>query len=353
MKRLVLSLLTAGLALGNLFMPAMALAADPPPSKPLVLETSPLPINIKADPGKSVSTELRVRQSSGGTEKLKLTLMKFSAYGEEGKPMIKDREPGDDYFDWAKFDRTSFNAPSGEWQTIKMTINVPKTAAFGYYYAVVFSRVGDDVKRPQQTSIAGGTATLVLLEANNPNAKRTLELDSLTSKQRVYEFLPAHFDVKLANTGNVHGVPKGGVFISRGNGRTIVSLPLNLGNGNILPGTKRVYPVEWMEGWPTYKNVEENGKVKLDKKGEPVRRLDWDLTKIMNFRMGKYTAHLVAVYDDGKHDVPIEAELSFWVIPWRFLLVLLAVLALIGFGVYMTIRGTLRGAGRGLKRMRR
>jgi hypothetical protein len=276
--------------------------------------------------------------------------MKFGAFGESGKPELMDRKPGDDYFDWVKFDKTVFDAPPNVWQTVRMTIRVPKTAAFGYYYAPVFSRVGDDVKRGDRTNaLSGATAVLVLLEARNPNAKRTLQLSSFSSEHRVYEFLPSKFFVKLFNSGNVHGVPQGDVFITKGK-KQIAVLSLNAGGGNILPKSKRVYPVEWKDGFPVYKEVVEDGKVKLDKNGKQMRKLSWDWTQADKFRFGKYTAHLFAVYDDGNHDVPIEAQISFWVIPWRFLLVILLILALVGFGVYSMVRGTMRGVTRGTMR---
>jgi hypothetical protein len=362
MKRLWLSLASMGVALSGMLMPMAALAASPTPAPTavpalgsgLVLQTSPLPINLVADPGKSVSADLRVKQSGATDAQLKVSLMKFSAFGEEGKPEILDREPGDDYFDWVKFDKTVFDAPPNVWQTVHMTINVPKTAAFGYYYAVVFSRVGDDVKRDNRTnSIAGATAVLVLLEARNPNANRTLQLSSFSSEHRIYEFLPAKFNVKLQNTGNVHAVPQGDVFIMQGK-KQLATLPINSGGGNILPRSKRVYPAVWNDGYPVYQLVTEDGKVKLDKDGNQVRKLSWDpggFNPFSRIRFGKYTAHVFAIYDDGHRDVPLEADLTFWVIPWRAILVLLLVIGLIGFGVYASVRGTVRGAARGVRRL--
>lgn len=339
-----------GVMLVWLLVPVGVLAADE--SKPLTLQTSPLPISLAVDPGKSVSTNLRVKQSGSETERLKVTLMKFGAFGEEGKPQLLDRQPGDDYFDWVKFDRPEFDAPPNVWQTVRMTIAVPKTAAFGYYYAVVFSRVGDDVRRSGRTnSLSGATAVLTLLDVRSPNAKRTLELTSFGAEHRIYEFLPAKFNVKLANTGNVHGVPHGNVFIMKGK-KQIATLSLNGGGGSMLPNSKRIYPVSWTDGFPLYKPLEVEGKVKLDKNGKQVQQLTWDWSQANKFRMGRYTAHLFAVYDDGSHDVPIEAVLSFWVIPWRFLLAVLVVVFLVGFGIYSSLRGMLQGVKRGTRRLK-
>ena len=57
--------------------------------------------------------------------------MKFNAYGEEGKPQLKDREAGDDYFDWVSFNKTIFKADPNVWQDIIMTIKVPSQKPLG------------------------------------------------------------------------------------------------------------------------------------------------------------------------------------------------------------------------------
>lgn len=337
------------LIVGNFLFPAAARAAE---SKPLNLVTSPLPISLSVTPGTSVTSELRIKQGGAVTEKLKVSLMKFAAFGTEGKPRLVDRGPGDDYFDWVRFDKTTFDAPPNVWQTVKMTINVPKSAAFGYYYAVVFSRAGDDQAPVGESSPTaaynGGSAVLVLMDAKVPNAKRELELVSLTATHRLFEFLPAGFDIKFKNTGNVHMVLHGNLFIMSGK-KQVASLDLNNAQGNILPKSTRVFPLEWLDGFPHFEKVTEDGKVKMDKNNKPVMHLVWsnggagssEVTP--HLRFGKYTAKLFAVYDDGSRDVPMEASVDFWVIPWRFLLVVLLVIVLIGAGVYASTRGAMRG----------
>jgi hypothetical protein len=336
MKRFGLSLWVAVLVMSVLPAPVVTAAE----SKPLNLVTSPLPINLTAKPGTTVSTEIKVKQNSGGTERLKVSLMKFGAFGEEGKPQLMDRQPADTYFDWVKFDKPTFTAPNNVWQTVKMTIALPKSAAFGYYYAVVFTREGDDARQQGNTnSISGGSAVLVLLDANVPGAKREVSVVSLESKHNVYEFLPATFNVKLKNTGNVHVVPHGNIFIMKGK-KQIAALDLNGEQGNILPSSNRIYQAEWTDGFPHFEKTVEDGKVKLNKDGEAITHLVWgdsgSGSKIFtpHIRMGKYTAHLVAVYDDGTRDIPVEAEVSFWVIPWKLILAIILGI----FILYLLIR---------------
>lgn len=303
----------------------------------LNITTSPLPIGLKAKPGESIDTELRVKNSGTQTERLKVGLMKFSAYGEEGKPELKDREPGDDYFDWVKFSETEFTAEPNEWKTIKMTISLPESAAFGYYYAVTFTRANpQDASGGLQSAVRGGTATLVLLEADVPNAKRELSLESFSVGKRTYEFLPARFNMKLHNSGNIHSAPTGTIFIKKGD-KQVATVSVNNTLGNILPNSNRIFTAEWADGFPVYKTKEENGKV-VTKNGQPVSQLDWNLGELRKLRFGKYTATLVMAYDDGTRDVPLEATLTFWVIPWRLIFGILLILTFTGIGIWVTVR---------------
>ena len=119
----------------------------------LNLVTSPIPISLITEPGSTVSADLRVKNGGTKTETLKVNLMKFAAYGEEGKPKLVDRETGDDFFDWISFSEKSFDVAPNEWKTITATLKVPKTAAFGYYYAVTFSRSQEEKVYPSSSSL--------------------------------------------------------------------------------------------------------------------------------------------------------------------------------------------------------
>lgn len=322
--------------LASLFLPAIvhAQASD---SGALNLTTSPLPISIMAKPGETVSTELRVKNSGTKSELLKVGLMKFTAYGEEGKPELKDREAGDDYFDWVTFSENRFVAQPNEWKSITMTVALPKTAAFDYYYAVTFSRAdGSVAAADRQAKVQGGTAILVLVEADVPGAVRTAQITSFTTSHKTYEFLPVDFSIKIKNTGNVHLAPTGNIFILKGK-KVVDTIQVNATEGNVLPGSSRIFQSSWTNGFPSYETKNVDGKVVL-KNGKPVQELSWKITQIKNLRAGKYTAHLTMVYDDGHRDVPLDATVSFWVIPWRiialFVLLPLAILALI---VYLVV----------------
>ncbi len=329
----------------------------------LRLTTSPLPINLKTAPGSIVTANLKVKNDGTKTENIKISLMKFKADSQTGAPMLLDREPGDDFFDWVSFSESSFTLPSNEWKTITAAFNVPTTASFGYYYAVVFSRADEEVKPGErQTVITGGTATLVLLEVQVPNAKREIQITEFSADKKMYEFLPAAFTVKLRNTGNVHIAPRGNIFIqhlpggegagfiNKGNKTDIAILEVNPGQGSILPDSPRSFEEKWDDGFPVYQVKTENGNAVLDDKGNQVYELKWDFKDASKLRFGKYTAKLLMVYDDGKRDVPIEGEVSFWVVPWRIIVYVFAVIFIPALIVYLYMKWRMKKMRRQLEK---
>lgn len=324
-------MLVAGLAaLGVMTLTSHAASAAEQPVSELRLSNSGLPISLVANPGTTVTTDIRIRNEGAQAETLRTGLMKFGARGEEGRPELMDREAGDTYFDWVSIQPGEFAIQPGEYKTVRVSIDVPKEAAFGYYYAVTFSRASDE-KPAKGQAVKGSIASLILLEANVPGAKRELQVVEFKSEKKLYEFLPASFSVKIRNTGNVHAVPHGDVSINQGD-KELGRLQLNPAGGYILPGTNRVFTLEWNDGFPRYVAKEENGKTLLDDKGNVQRQLETDWGKAAKFRIGEYTANLLLIYDDGQKDVPIEAATKFHVIPWKILAVvaLIAILIIVG-----------------------
>ena len=215
-----------------------------------------------------------------------------------------------------------------------MTINVPKTAGFGYYYAITFSRAGKETPTgDRKTVLRGATAILVLLDTLNPNARKEANIVSFASQKGLYEYLPATFVTRVHNPGNIHMAPIGNVFIMQGK-KNIGQVAFNSDKGNILPGSHRIFKTDWNEGFPRYVDKTENNQTILDKKNEPVRRLEWNLNDISKIRFGKFTANALVVYDNGKRDIPVEASVTFWVIPWRFLLVMTLIFGLVLAGLW-------------------
>jgi hypothetical protein len=323
----------AAIVIGIVLPPAEAYAQATVTRPPLSLTTSPLPLSVVTQPGKTVSADIRVKNNSTTPEKLKIELLKFGANGESGNPQLHERESKDTYFDWVSFSEQTFTAEPNVWKTIKMTIKTPPGSAFGYYLAVLFSRASPDKPTGGASAVEGGVASLVLLDVEAPGAKREAKVVNLTADRKVYEFLPANLNIRLRNSGNVHVSPSGSIIVKHG-GKQVGTMDFNTARGNILPSSNRVFESSWNDGFPHYEEKTEGTK--------KTKVLKWDFGQLQKFRFGHYTATLIAVYDDGQRDVPIEATVGFWVIPWRILGVLLLILLLVGAGVWMVLRSIWR-----------
>jgi len=327
---------------GLLQKPAVVAAA---PQEGFNIVTSPLPIKLLTSPGKTVETELRLNNQGSKPEDIKVGLMKFGASGDTGQPNLFDIKPADTYASWVHFSPSQFTAPPNTWMTVKMTIDVPQDAGLGYYLAVTFSRVSQPGIKAT-ADLHGAVATLVLLDVHTPNEKREMNIASFTTDHGLYEYLPATFKVKLHNTGNIYLTGSGNIFIQRGD-KTVDTLDFNSAGGSVLPASNRVLSVPWNNGFPYFKQ--------RIVKGKPVNDYDlkWDFARINHFRIGRYTAKLLVVYDNGTRDVPLESTLNFWVLPWKLMLAGLLIVALIVYGIFSLIRSVVRGGRHGARSFRR
>ena len=301
------------------------------------LQISPLPIELNAKPGTTVSSDLRVRNAGSQTEQLKAVLKTFTVEGPNGKIVFHDPGPTDDFVKWIKLTPTVFSAPAGQWQTVKMTVSLPPTAAFGYYWAVQFERANPAKAEPGAAKLEGAVAIFTLLNAEHPGAVRKAEITSFTADRKSYEFLPATFNVRMHNSGNVHFVPTGNIFIKRGKSQ-VATIPVNSSGGNVLPDSNRVFEAAWEDGFPAYVNTTADGQLVRDKDGKPKKHLSWNLGNVTKLRFGHYTADLVMVYNDGSREVPVTATLSFWVVPWRLILYAIVILMIPALLVYIFMR---------------
>lgn len=300
------------------------------------LVITPLPLVLEAKPGTRATTQVKINNGNTVNEKIRISVMKFGAEGEDGTPKLIDIEPGDEFAKWISFSEDKFVAEPNVWKTIQITVDVPQSAAFGYYYALVFSRdnAAQQVE-PGKSNLLGAVASLLLLDVQAPGASREAKLVEFSTPKRVYEFLPTDFTVRMQNKGNVHVAPRGNIFISRSKDK-ISLLEVNPSKGFILPDTYRKFSTKWEDGSPVYKIKTADGKAVLGSNGKQKSFLDWSSFNPSKIRFGKYTAHLVMVYNDGNRDIPVEGKVSFWVIPWRIIGAALLVAVLLFAGLYTT-----------------
>jgi len=337
-----LSLLLAAVLVSALFVPR---AFGQSNAGGFNLSTTPVVANLETKPGVSTSTKIQVKNNNLTTEHIKVNLLRFTSNNQDGAPELIEPDQNDEFVKWVKFSETKFDAEPNVWKTIDLTISPPQSAAFGYYYAVVFSR-DDNTPQNKVTNLNASVAIPILLDVNAPGEVRKADITAFKSNKSMFEFLPATFTVTMKNSGNTHVAPRGNVFITKG-GKSVGMLEVNQAKGNILPKTSREFSADWADSTPVYKLNEVDGKVVL-KDGKQTHKLDWSNFNLSKMRFGKYHAKVAMVYDDGTSDVSSEAELDFWVVPWRILGILLALVLVLAAGLWALV---IRPVRKGIKKL--
>ncbi len=340
-------IITQGLLVVAFLLSAIQLvnAAEPEVLKqqPFNATVSPVTLNLEVDLGKSITTEIKIRNNGVMAERVKLLLATFTADETGGKPRLVLPQGDEEYLQWLKFAETEFTVEAGEWKTIPVTFSPPEYAELSHYYSVIVTRASET--QYTETTVNAMPAILVLTTINSPNAKRQLEVTNFSVTAPMVEFLPETFTVTVKNGGNVHVPPSGTIFIDGEGKRDVAILPVNPNTRMVLPGSQREYQVVWDDGFPTYAAKTIDGKDVKNEDGSQLFGLKYDVSKLSKIRFGKYTAHLLMVYDNGERDVPIESQVSFWVIPWKLLGIGAVVLLLLGYGLF-SIFGTITKAVR-------
>ncbi len=319
------------LALG-LVLPKVIAAPSAPSTFSLVVTPSPLVTTV--NPGQTTNLQLKILNNGTGNENLQIAPRSFTI-NSNGQINFSDSAPTD-IDGWLSFSAFKFSVAVGQWYQEQVRLAVPKDAGFSYSFALVISRQSNPTA-PSGESLHGSLADFALINVNRPGATKQLTVPSFTVSKHVYQWLPVKLSITFDNIGNSIVRPTGNIFIERStNSKTPIStLPVNPNGGYILPGTQRTLTSSWSNGFPVYQTI-------TTASGATKQQLTWNWAKVSDFRFGHYNAALVAVYNNGQTDVPIEANIGFWVIPWEVLVGLIIISLLLLFGLFSIIRAIVR-----------
>jgi hypothetical protein len=302
------------------------------------LQVTPSPLVATVKPGQTTELELKIRNAGSQTEKLKIEPRRFSFSSKTGEVQLNDSAPPENA-GWTDFSAPRFTVEPNRWFTQKIRISPPENAGFSYSFALVISRDDTETPQPARTSgvLKGSLAVFTLINVDRPGATKKLEIVEFAASKGVYEALPAELNLRLKNTGNTVIQPAGDLFIQRDADDTapISTLPVNRAGSYILPGSTRTLQATWENGFQVYKTTRADD-------GTEKRQLTWNWSNLSKLRFGRYTAKVIVVYNDGRRDIPVEGVVSFWVIPWKLLLIVLLVLSLIAAGLWTWVRFGIR-----------
>lgn len=255
---------------------------------------TPLTFELTAEKGGVVEDQIRVMNPSYD-ETITVVMESEDMFpeGEEGRIRLEvppaERIPFS-LSSWISFEPKTFVLAPREEKAVKFTVKVPENAEAGGHYAGIIARL-QTVGVPGTTGvgIVPRVASLVLLTVPGPMEEK-LSVVSFDVEKKYYEAGPVKFSVRLENTGTVHLKPTAKITINNIFGQKVGETSFE--TRTILPESTRKLETEWQKRWL------------------------WG---------GKYTAVLSGFY--GIDNKSLETKIiTFWAFPWKFGIVLAAIL---------------------------
>jgi len=301
---------------------------------------SPVFFDLSANPGDTVSDKIRIRNNTSSPIPIKLEVKRLA--GDLSGNLSLTQAANDYTLSWIKFSQDSFIAKPLEWTDVPFSVNIPKDAAYGYYWTITFTQDNTNPLAKTGVSLTGAAAVPILLNVKKTGALTQGKLSGFATNSNFYEYPPVNISTTFQNTGNVHIRPRGNIFIKDWLGRQIAVLDVNSAQGTILPNAARMFASSWDDSFITSESKIVDGQPVLDKNGKPKTTLKVRFDKILDLRIGRYTASELIVITTDKKDIPFEAQTSFWIFPWKVVLAAILFVVLAGVGFFSTIRNLVR-----------
>ncbi len=192
---------------------------------------------------------------------------------------------------------TEFELEFGQKIELPISVTVPEDASpGGYYSSVIISSMPGDSELTGQAGakIISRIGVLFFVRVNGPvDLEGHLDDFRISGGKTFMQKGPVTFEILFANTGNVHLVPYGLVSVKNIFGKEVARIPVDAYFA--LPKSMRYRQVTW-------------SKEKL---------------------LGRYTAEIKL--NRGFEGLEDTKKISFWVIPWTYIVTLLVALFLLTF----------------------
>jgi hypothetical protein len=232
--------------------------AVPQASAEMSLTTTAIPpkVELKGDPGQTLSATLKVRNDSGSTQYYSIAVEDFVVIDSVGTPVPVTTKTNNR---WSL--KNWISAPSeipvdaGGIQILNVTIKIPMTALPGGHYAMLTytpnaSEKPGDLKQTGNI-ITQRVGTLFYVTVSGPVTEKA----SITkfSAPQFTEQGPVLFSGTIESLSDVHVNPKGTITISDPLNSKVAEVVVDA--GNVFPETVRDFTATWNQkwGWGRYK----------------------------------------------------------------------------------------------------
>ena len=315
-KKISAGFLTLGFFIAVLPLPAQAQEA-------VSYTVSPTIFDMTANPGQVFRSTVRIINTNKFELHVYVDLNNFTPKGEDGVPVFTTiQKSPDGQTTFAEWIDTEHELVIGAEQTVELplTITVPDGASPGGHFAAIMIStkppLGESGKTQVQT--AQTISSLFFMRVTG-DVKENSAIRSFRTSSYFLSKPEATFEIRIENKGNVHVQPQGEIKIYNMWGQERGTIPVNQQTlfGNVLPNSVRKYAFTWSSEW----SVSD---------------------------MGRYTAVATLAYGVDTRQF-MTADTAFWIIPWKFLLLVIGIvggfIALISWAIKLYVRRMLALAG--------
>lgn len=282
-----------------------------PINKVGALTISPPLREFTADPGTEFSDVIKLINEDEIERTFYATIEGFRARGERGEPEFFQTGEETQLATWITLEETTVTLKPREKREIKYTISVPEKASAGGHYAAIFwSSTPPQIEGKVGVGVVTKVGSLLLVRVSG-EIKEEMRLIDFSTSKKFYNRLPVQFLAAFENTGNVHLKPMGEIeikpkFFGVGKGKVSV----NEVGGNVLPKSIRRFEASWQKtASPPSRATNAVSKFFEELKNE------WK-----NFALGSFNASLFVLFGTTPPQT-VERTLTFYVFPWRVILV--------------------------------
>lgn len=251
---------------------------------------------IFLNPGESVEKVITITNRINKKVKFKLTTEDMVGTSDSQTPikLMGDERGPYSVKDFIVPEINEFSLDLGEKIRIPVKVSAPTDAEpRGYYGALIVSNEPDVLEESDSKDMGGearlvsriGSLFLLRIHGEGKESGYLEDFKIIGPERSFYQNKPKGFEIAFKNDGNVHLVPHGKITIKNMTGKTISEIPVDAYFS--LPDAMRYREVYWEEGTG----------------------------------LGRYKADLSLYKGYGSENDNAKASISFWIIPWKILII--------------------------------
>lgn len=281
-----------------------------------VLSVTPPLFQISTLPGDVWQSSVKVVNGNSYPLTVYAEVVNFEPVGEGGQgtftPVPKDSLEKTTLADWVVINNGPVVIPPEQTTDITFFADVPKNAAPGGHYAAIMISTEEPKGTGELAVLASQAVTSLLFLRVEGDVDEEGTIREFSLRDSFLDTPSAEFILRFENKGNVHLQPRGEIVIKNMWGTERGTIPVNYQTqyGNVLPKSIRNFSFSWSS--------------------------DFKVTDI-----GRYKAEVTLAYgSDGIKNV--SAISYFWVIPVKWTLITIGVIAFIVWLIVLMVRAYVR-----------